>query len=271
MNTLQQLRTVIKYPGAKWRIADWIIGHMPEHHSYLEPYFGSGGVFFRKPASHIETINDIDGDVVNLFRCIREDAEKLAMLIEVTPYAREEYYTAFNSLSEDPFERARLFLMKTWMGHGFRTFCKSGWKNDIAGRENSYAVEYWNRLPKWVMEIVSRLKEVQIENKPALELIQRFNRPNVLIYADPPYLLSTRKMKKQYAYEMTDADHEEMLEALRDHQGPVLLSGYDNDMYNDILQGWTKTRLSLLQKKVSTERKLCGLNLYQMKICAFLN
>ncbi|TQI66241.1 DNA adenine methylase [Clostridium sp. KNHs216] len=246
---MQQLRTVVKYPGAKWRLSDWIISHMPEHKSYLEPYFGSGAVFFRKAPAKIETINDIDEDVVNLFRCIREDAEKLAMLVETTPYAREEYYSAFTESPEEPYERARLFLMKTWMGHGFRTYCRSGWKNDIAGRENSYAVNYWNRLPEWIMNIVARLKEVQIECKPAPELIERFNRPNVLIYADPPYLLSTRKMKKQYAYEMTDADHVELLTVLKQHQGPVLLSGYDNELYNDMLQGWQKDQIITTAEK----------------------
>jgi DNA adenine methylase len=244
-----EYRTVIKYPGAKWRIADWIISHMPEHKSYLEPYFGSGAVFFRKSPAKIETINDIDEDVVNLFRCIRDDAEKLAMLVETTPYSRQEYYSAFELCPEDPFEKARRFLLKTWMGHGFRTYCRSGWKNDIAGRENSYAVNYWNQLPEWIMNIVARLKETQIECEPALELIRRFNRPNVLIYADPPYLLSTRKMKRQYAHEMTDEDHLELLEALKQHQGPVLLSGYDNGLYNDMLHDWQKDQIATTAEK----------------------
>lgn len=245
----QQLRPIIKYPGAKWRIADWIINHMPEHKSYVEPFFGSGATFFRKPASRIETINDIDGNVVNLFRCIREEPEKLARLIAATPYARQEYYSAFDNPTDDPFEQARLFLLQHWQGHGFRTYCRSGWKNDIAGREYAYAVRYWNQLPEWVMEACFRLKDAQIECRPAIEVIKRFNRPEVLIYADPPYLLSTRKMKRQYAYEMTDADHIELLEALKQHQGPVLLSGYDNELYNDLLPGWRKDQIVTIAEK----------------------
>jgi DNA adenine methylase len=81
------MRAVLKYPGAKWRIADWIISYIPEHRSYLEPYFGSGAVYFNKPQSPIETISDIDGDVVNLFRCIREDSARVASLFAATPYS----------------------------------------------------------------------------------------------------------------------------------------------------------------------------------------
>lgn len=243
------LRTVIKYPGAKWRIADWIISHMPEHKSYLEPFFGSGAVFFRKPPSRIETINDIDDNVVNLFRCVREDPERLARLVAATPYSRQEYYAAFTERPDNSFERARLLLVQCWMGHGFRTYCRSGWKNDVYGREYAYAVRYWNALPEWVIQTVFRLKDAQIECRPALDVIQRFNRPDVLIYADPPYLLSTRKMKKQYTYEMSDADHLDLLQVLKQHKGPVLLSGYDNDLYNSCLVGWEKCQKSTTAEK----------------------
>lgn len=246
---MQALRTVIKYPGAKWRIADWIINHIPSHKSYLEPFFGSGAVFFRKPASRIETINDIDGNVVNLFLCIRNNPEKLCRLIETTPYARQEYYDAFRQHSKDSFERARLFLVQCWQGHGFRICYKSGWKNDVVGREYAYAVKYWNQLPEWITNIVGRLKQAQIECQPAVDLIKRFNYDNVLIYADPPYLLSTRKLKKQYAHEMSENDHIELLETLIQHKGPVLLSGYDSELYNSYLSTWGNYQIETTAEK----------------------
>lgn len=245
----QALRTVVKYPGAKWRLSEWIIGQMPEHKSYLEPFFGSGAVFFRKPASRIETINDIDEDIVNLFRCIREDSERLARNVTFTPYSRAEYFGAFEHEPEDPYERARLYLVKCWQGHGFRVRYRSGWKNDVAGREYAYAVRYWNLLPDWIAAIVQRLKQAQIECLPALELIRRFNRPDVLIYADPPYLLCTRKMKMQYVHEMSNEDHIELLETLNLHSGSVMLSGYDNDVYNSLLEGWSKTQINTTAEK----------------------
>lgn len=244
-----EYRPVIKYPGAKWRLADWIIAHMPPHKSYLEPYFGSGAVFFRKHPSRIETINDLDGDIVNLFECIRNDAGKLAGMVAATPYARQEYCMALQIEPKDKYERARRFLVQHWQGHGFRTHCPSGWKNDVVGREYAYAVRYWRELPDWVLKAVDRLKQVQIECRPAIEVIRRFNRPDVLIYADPPYILSTRKMKRQYKHEMSDNDHRELLRALREHKGPVMISGYDNEIYAVELQGWQQYKIETTAEK----------------------
>lgn len=87
---MSDMTAILKYPGAKWSMAEWIISRFPPHHSYLEPFFGSGAVLFNKPRSHIETVNDLDGDVVNLFECIRQDPEKLGRIVYYTPYSRQE-------------------------------------------------------------------------------------------------------------------------------------------------------------------------------------
>ena len=100
------MNTLLKYPGSKWRVADWIISHFPEHKVYCEPFFGSGAVFFNKSSVYIETINDIDGDVVNLFRVCRERPEELARLIEMTPFARDEFQACYEK-SDDPIEIGR--------------------------------------------------------------------------------------------------------------------------------------------------------------------
>jgi DNA adenine methylase len=239
-------RTVIKYPGAKWSVAQWIVSVIPPHKSYLEPFFGSGAVFFTKPPSRIETINDLDGEIVNLFTVIRDRPEELERAVALTPYSREEYDEAWIALRAqapaDPVEAARRTLVRYWQTHGSRSLYKGGWKNDRAGREYAYAARYWNRLPAWIAESVGRLKEAQIEHVPAVECIRRFRSPEVLIYADPPYLLSTRK-QRQYRVEMEGEDqHRELLKVLLDHPGPVMLSGYDNELYNDTLPGWMKLR-----------------------------
>lgn len=237
-------RAVLKYPGSKWRLAEWIISLMPPHKSYLEPFFGSGAVFFKKQPSRIETINDLDGEIVNLFQCIREEPHKLARAVAMTPYSREEYERAWSwhksGQQAEGIEAARLTLARYWQTHGSSTVYKGGWKNDRAGREYAYAARYWRQLPLWIENAAVRLQEAQIEQAPAVEVIRRFQHPDVLIYADPPYLLSTRK-GKQYNEEMvTDAQHIELLAALKEHPGPVILSGYDNKLYDWHLQGWTK-------------------------------
>ena len=150
-----------------------------------------------------------------------------------------------DGIPEDPFAYAVKFLVKCNQGYGFRTNeIRVGWKNDIAARERAYAAKSWAELPETILEAAERLRGVRIECRPALEVIQRFNFSNVLIYADPPYVLSVRSGgKKQYKYEMTDSDHLALLEALKAHRGPVILSGYDSPLYNRMLAGWHKETL----------------------------
>ena len=234
------MKAIIKYPGSKWSIADWIIHFFPNHRSYLEPFFGSGAVFFRKKRSCIETINDLDNDVINFFQWVRDDPEKLAHKIYWTPYSRVEYEKAFATIDSetDSLKRAVNFSIRLMMGYGYRTTNeKVGWKSDVQGRESAYAARHWSVTPEQIMEAAERLRGVQIEHMPAIKLIQRFNDPKVLIYADPPYLLSTRK-RAQYQCEMTDSDHEELIDTLKKHRGPVILSGYESELYSSLLSDW---------------------------------
>lgn len=229
---------VLKYPGAKWSLAKWIVSHMPPHRVYLEPFFGSGAVFFTKRPSHIETINDIDGQVVNLFQLIRERPDELAWLIEMTPWARAEYYESYE-LTGDPLEDARRFLVRCWQAYGAKLSARCGWRNDILGRKGTNMPSKWKRLPERILAVAERLKDAQIECQPALQLIERYRYPDVLIYADPPYPLST-KSKSLYRHEMIDEDHIKLLEALDRHPGPVLLSGYSCPLYEERLSHWAK-------------------------------
>lgn len=242
------MKSVIKYPGSKWNIAPRLVELIPEHHSYVEPFFGSGAVLFNKQVSDIETVNDLDSDVVNLFRCIQKDSERLARLVMTTHFSREEYERQFegctSTLYASNFQRAAGFLIKCWQGHGFRTNgYKVGWKNDVVGREKAYALWNWYRLPDWIIDITERLRKVQIENRPALEVIERFNYSQVFMYLDPPYMLGTRS-GKQYMHEMTDAEHEELLQMILQSRAKIMISGYETDMYNDYLSGWEKKQFS---------------------------
>ena len=266
------MKSIIRYPGSKWRIAKSIIDLFPEHHSYLEPFFGSGAVLFNKPRSCIETVNDLDGDVVNFFEWIKRDAERLAREIYYTPYARQVYEEAFDRLRGNSLYRAVNFCIRLNMGHGFRTNGeKVGWKNDVQGREKSYAAKSWTELPQRLTEVAERLRGVQIECRPAIEVIERFNYSNVLIYADPPYLLSTRH-GKQYRKEMTDEEHIELLEVLKNHKGPVMISGYDSDLYRDRLKTWHREELYSHAQYGTARKDVIWMNfepMIQMKISLF--
>lgn len=157
------MKAITKYPGAKWKMAEQIINFFPPHHTYLEPFFGSGAILFNKPRSDIETINDIDGEVVNLFDCILKDPEKLARTIYFTPYARDDYERTYTDKTNDRFQRAVNFYIQLNMGRGFRTTGnKAGWKNDICGRERAYAAAQWCSLPDRLIDAAERLRGVQI-------------------------------------------------------------------------------------------------------------
>ena len=231
----------MKYPGSKWNMARELVKLIPEHHTYCEPYAGSMAMLFTKDPSPIEVVNDLDSDVVNLFRCIQQDSERLARLVMTTPYSREVYDSQFSgSGCASRYQQAAGFLVKCWQGHGFRTTGgKVGWKNDVQGRERAYALWNWYRLPDWIIEVAERLRMVQIEHRPALEVIQRFNFPNAFLYLDPPYLLGTRTAR-QYAHEMTDADHKELLQVITKSKSQIMISGYASELYDDYLQGWTR-------------------------------
>lgn len=259
------MKAVVKYPGSKWSLARWIISYFPEHHSYLEPFFGSGAVLFNKTRSNIETVNDLDGNVVNLFEWIKRDPEKLAHEIYYTPYARQVYEDAFKAVPDDSLGKAVNFYIRLNMGHGFRTNGeKVGWKNDVQGRERSYASQDWCNLPEKIMQAAERLRGVQIENRPAVELIERFNFENVLIYCDPPYMLETRH-GKQYRHEMDDKAHEELLKTLLRHKGPVLISGYDTDLYRDMLRGWNRHENVSYSQVCSKKREVLWMNYEPLK------
>lgn len=238
--------SVLNYHGSKKRIAAWIIQHMPSHHSYLEPYFGGGAVLFAKRPAPVETVNDLDGEVVNFFRVIQnpESREKLQEWIIYTPYARQVYDEIIRNVPEDPVGRAACFAVKCMMSQGFRMNGDCGWKKDIYGREKAYVVKYWNELPESIACMATRLKQVQIENYPALELIKKYNHENVLMYLDPPYVTETRGGRKNYNHEMTDRDHMELLEAIVESRAKIIISGYDCELYDFYLGNWKKAKIA---------------------------
>lgn len=235
------MKAVLKYPGAKNRIANWICEYMPKHDVYLEPFAGSLAVLFNKTRSHIETVNDLNGNVVNFFRVLRDFPDELRRKIELTPFARSEYDASYVE-TDDDIEKARRFCVRCWQGFGSSNLYKSGFKSGQQSNSPNPA-KAWAEMPETVIQAAERLRGVQIENLPALELIKRYDTPDVFMYVDPPYLHGTRK-NYLYKHEMKDAEHVELLEVLIGHPGRIILSGYDNELYNGMLSGWRKESIS---------------------------
>lgn len=234
---------VLKWPGAKWSLCQQIINILPEHRIYLEPFLGSGAVFFNKTPCNTEILNDLDGDIVNLFTCIRDYPEELSVLIELTPYSREEYKKSYDRESCTALERARRFIIRCNMARAGMQYYSSAWRHagPVLGATCKQRVSgAWNKLPGEIIEAARRLKDAEIEQTDAIELIKKYNRSDCLIYADPPYLLSTRR-QRYYNIEMeTEKEHEQLLKVLSNHSGPVIISGYDSELYKDILSNWTR-------------------------------
>jgi DNA adenine methylase len=251
MNTLFEERNVVlppkrqtaalRYPGSKWSLAHEIVNLFGTHYHYVEPYFGSGAVFFSKPVSPHELINDMNSLVVNFFRVLRDQTDDLLFALEATPWSRDEYDES-HILTDDAVENARRFVTRIWQAHASDLAKKTGWKNRGSKQPARGMSVRWQRVPSELAAMALRLKDAEIENRPALEVMRRFATKDTLIYADPPYLMETRT-QRMYAHEMSVDDHLEMLDVLKLHPGPAVISGYENKTYDKHLRGWRKIRV----------------------------
>ncbi|MEN4919423.1 DNA adenine methylase [Achromobacter spanius] len=240
-------RPLIRYHGGKWRLAPWIIQHLPPHRCYVEPFGGAAGVLLQKERAYAEVYNDLDGDIVNLFRVLRdpEGGARLIDLVKLTPYARDEFDDAYES-HPDPVERARRTIVRASMGFGSAGATKgtTGFRIDTRRRYGT-AQQLWAEYPATLGPVIQRLTGVMIENRPALDVIRQHDAPDTLFFVDPPYLHETRYAGaahgRYYAHEMNNADHGELLEGLRQVRGMVALCGYPSLLYDDALMGWAKT------------------------------
>lgn len=242
-------RPLLRYHGGKWMLAPWVIEHLPPHKIYVEPYGGAASVLLRKPRAHAEMYNDLDGNVVGLFRVLRDPAkaEDLVRRLALTPYAREEFAAAFEP-AEDEVEAARRLVVRSFMGFtsesatiekskGFLNTVKylpTGFRNNSDRGGNSPAEDFSN-YPNALPAVIERLRGVCIESRPALDVIRMRDAEHTLFYVDPPYVGSTRYhggAKKSYRHEMTDDDHRELAQVLQECKAMVVLSGYPCDLYD---------------------------------------
>lgn len=240
-------RPLLRYHGGKWLLAPWIVSHFPQHRLYVEPYAGAASVLLRKPRSRAEIINDLDDDVCNLFRIVRDRGQELARALELTPFSRTEYSNA-RHLAKDELERARRLVIRSFMGFGSdssRLYRNAGFRVRVAGGGQMPSAE-WENYPRCLSAIISRLRGVVIENRPALEIIAQYDAPATFFYCDPPYVKSTRSAcsngRHTYRYEMSNEQHESLAEALHEIKGMAIVSGYECPLYLKLYKGWRKAR-----------------------------
>lgn len=242
-------RPALRYHGGKWRAASWIISHLPaDHDVYIEPFGGSAAVLLNKPRSNMEVLNDLDGEVVNFFRVMRERPRQLIDAIYWTPFAHAEQQLSFVP-SADPVEAARRFYVRSYLTiSGPTATWNSGWRRQKKASRGGSGKSSMTPAAKSFTEtshlwqIAERLRGVAIEQMDALELIRRYDHERALFYADPPYVAATRKRWKSsaYAHEMTDDQHRELAAVLCGCTGMVVLSGYDGDLYQELYPDWRR-------------------------------
>lgn len=252
MATSSPTRPILRYHGGKWILAPWIISHFPAHRVYVEPYGGGASVLLRKSRSYAEVYNDLGGEVVNLFRVVRDHGEALRQKLYLTPFSRADYRESFE-ISKDALEQARRTVIRSMMGFGSNSLCrsiKSGFRSN-SNRSGTTPAHDWMNYPDCLVAIIERLRGVVIENRDAREIMERHDCPDCLHYCDPPYVHETRSYitahgNHGYDHEMTDSDHHELATFLRKLKGLVIVSGYDSPLYADLYHGWrTEKRRAL--------------------------
>jgi DNA adenine methylase len=242
-------RIVFGWYGGKFSHLDWLLPLLPKCHHYCEPFAGSAAVLLNREPSPIETYNDIDGEVVNFFRVLRDHCEALIRAIALTPFSREEYYYAIYGETQniDEVERARRFYIRARQTRtGLAQTASLGrWANckDTSRAGMSGVVSRWLGGTAALEEIAQRLIRVQIENRPAVAVIQLYDSPHTLFYCDPPYLHATRGDVKAYSFEMDENQHRELATLLNACLGKVAISGYDHPLMDNLFKPdrWLKT------------------------------
>ena len=245
-------RPLLRYLGGKWRLASWIISHFPPHDAYVEPFGGAASVLLRKPRAHQEIYNDLDDDLVTLFRVLRsDDADRLIRAVALTPFSRAEFDLAHETTT-DPVEAARRLIVRSFMGHGgqLAILRRPTAFRSVNRKSGNAPVLPWANYPLALGAIVERLRGVTIESRPAIEVMRAQDRPGVLHYVDPPYISATRSQKTEagqlhhrYRHEMDDERHAELLDVLHDLTGKVVISGYGHPLYEDRLAGWFRSEM----------------------------
>jgi len=261
MEAVTLRRPVLRYHGGKWRLASWVLSFFPPHRIYVEPFGGAASVLMRKPRSYAEVYNDLDSEVVNVFRVLRNPltAKQLRELLTLTPFSRVEFEAAYQVV-KDPIERARRTIIKSFMGFGSGSIHDSSeqglssptWKAPTGYRANSNRsgttpAHDWHHYPDSIEGFCERLRGVVVEHRPAEQVITAHDRAETLHYVDPPYVWDTRsKLKRRrqqraYRHEMSNDDHRRLAQVLHNAAGMVLLSGYPCDLYDrELFPTWER-------------------------------
>lgn len=261
------MNAILRYHGAKWRIAPRILDLLPAHDCYVEPFGGSAAILLNKARSDIEVYNDVDGEVVRFFRVLREQGRELARVVALTPFAREEQRLAFEEV-EDDLEAARRFVVRCWMtrsayrrGGGGLNGYSWVYQRHLGHWTESRALR-WTKLPDVLLAAAERLQSVYIEHDDWQSVVARYDSPNTLVYCDPPYIASASgRSWERYVHDMPrEEEHEQLLDVILGLDAKVALSGYDSALYSERLDGWSRHEFSARDSHNNKRREVLWLS-----------
>lgn len=238
-------RPILRYHGGKWKLAPWILQYIPPHRVYVEPFGGAASVLIQKPRSYAEVYNDLDGEIVSLFRVMRDLGPQLIEELRLTPFSRTEFLESYEP-AKDEVEQARRTVVRSFMGFGSAAAsgAKTGFRAN-SNRSGTTPAQDWRNFPDCLPALIERLRGIVIENRPASEVMLAHDSTETMHYCDPPYVLDTRQLKnpyckKGYRHEMTDEQHAEFAQVARELKGMVLVSGYACPLYDALFRGWER-------------------------------
>jgi len=273
----------LKWHGGKYYLRKWIIGLMPPHLHYVEPFFGGGGILLARdpgrdwmstdnqklPAALqgcSEVVNDLHGELINFWRVLqnREHFEAFKQKVDLTPFSEAEFKTALansHTVSNDEnlnnVDRAvQFFILARQSRQGLMRDFATLSRNRTRSRINEQ-VSAWLNVIDGLQDVHQRLRDVVILNQNALDVIRKQDGPSSLFYCDPPYVHESRSTTGEYAYEMTEAQHRELLDVLAGLQGRFMLSGYPSDLYREweLRHGWKRHEFLIDNKAASGKTK----------------
>jgi len=230
--------------GGKSSHLSWLLPLLPATNHYCEPFGGSAAVLINREPSPVETYNDVDGEMVNFFRVLRDHRDELIEVIALTPFSREEFVEAICEPVEglSDLERARRFYIRARQARtGLAQTASPGrWATcrNTSSRGMSGAVSRWLGSPQDLVKVAGRLIRVQIDHRPAIDVIRAYDSPDTLFYCDPPYPHESRGDSKAYSFEMTNEEHIAFANVLHDVQGKVAVSGYHCDLMDQLYGDW---------------------------------
>jgi len=246
-NAYRPLRSPIRWLGGKGMLRTKILAILAgiPHRHYCEPFGGGASVLLAKaPPGGVETYNDLDGALYDLFTVLAspEQFAQFYRLVATLPVSRRIYdeYRATWQDEPDRLRRVARWYYVARLSFGGRFGSGLGTVVTTACTGMAETCSRWLSILDMLPEIHARLRRVQIENQDWRVILERYDTPETLFYCDPPYPANTRRFGK-YACEMTETDHRDLVAALLRLRGRAVLSGYPTALYAPLEEaGWQR-------------------------------